>query len=63
MLLSGPGVRGRYGEAPSLTSLDDNDDLVATAPFEAYLGGVMEGWLGVPSSEVFDPEIAPMPLF
>jgi len=63
MLLSGPGASGRLGEAPSLTRRDDNDDLVATAPFEAYLGGVVEGWMGVPSSEIFDPSIAPMPLF
>ncbi|MFK8024541.1 MAG: DUF1501 domain-containing protein [Ilumatobacter sp.] len=53
MLLSGPGVNGVLGEAPSLTRLDDNDDLIATVPLESYLGGVVESWLGVPADEIF----------
>lgn len=60
MLLSGPGTNRRLGEAPSLTDLDDNDDVKASVPFEAYLGGVVEGWLGVPAAEVFDREISPL---
>lgn len=60
MLLSGPDTNGRLGQAPSLTDLDDNDDLKASVPFEAYLGGVVEGWLGVPAAEIFDPTIAPL---
>jgi len=52
-LLSGPGTGGRRGDAASLTDRDDNDDLKATVPFETYLGGVVEGWLGVPAAEIF----------
>jgi uncharacterized protein (DUF1501 family) len=52
-MLSGPNTGGRRGEYPSLTDLDENDDLKATIPFESYLAGVVEGWLKVPSSEVF----------
>lgn len=63
MLLSGPATSGRFGDAPSLTDLDENDDLKATMAFESYLGGVVEGWLGVPASEIFDPAIAPLDLF
>lgn len=60
MLLSGPLTNGLAGARPSLTRRDDNDDLVATVPLEAYLGGVVESWLDVPSSEIFDPSIAPL---
>lgn len=63
MLLSGPGTSGRLGEPPSLVDRDENNDLKATVPFEAYLGGVVEGWLGVPASEIFNPKISPLPLF
>ncbi len=63
MLLSGPGTGAVLGEAPSLTRLDRNDDLVAPIRFEDYLGGVVEGWLGVPATEVFDDGGTPLELF
>ncbi len=53
MLVMGPVAPGVVGDHPSLTVIDDNDDLIATAPFDAYLGAVIEGWLGVPAAEVF----------
>ncbi len=58
-LLAGPVVAGRYGEHPSLTSLDENDNLVATLGLDSYYASVAEGWFGVPASELFDsaPEI------
>jgi len=61
-LLSGPGTGGRRGDAESLTDRDTNDDLKATAPFEMYLGGVVEGWLGVPAAEIFGSNDV-LPLF
>ncbi len=63
MLLSGPGTTGRFGEPATLTDLDRNDDLKANVAFESYLGGVVEGWLGVPSSELFDGSFTPLQLF
>jgi len=64
-MLSGPdtgeSLGWRHGELPSMTDLDDNDDVKATVPLEGYLGGVVEGWLGVPATEVF-PGTTPMPL-
>jgi uncharacterized protein (DUF1501 family) len=62
LLLSGPGTGGRLGELPSLTKLDDNNDLIATSAFESYLGGVVEGWLGVPATEVFGAGVEPLDL-
>lgn len=65
MFLSGPNTGAelgwRHGELPSLTDLDDNGDVKATVPLESYLGGVVEGWLGVPATEVF-ADSAPLPL-
>jgi uncharacterized protein (DUF1501 family) len=58
-LLLGPVNAGRYGEHPSLSDRDDNDDLIATMELEQYLGTVVEGWFGVPAGDVFDssPEV------
>lgn len=57
LMLSGPATGAtlgwRHGESPSLTDLDSNDDLKATVPLESYLGGVVEGWMGIPSDEIF----------
>jgi uncharacterized protein (DUF1501 family) len=63
LLLSGPGVGGRVGDEVSLTDRDDNDDLKATTSLESYIGGVVEGWLGIPASEIFDSSHTPMPIF
>ncbi|MEL6892784.1 MAG: DUF1501 domain-containing protein [Actinomycetota bacterium] len=62
MLITGPGMAGRHGEAPSYTDLDDNDDLRATVPVESYLGGVVQGWLGVPADEVVGSDHEPLDL-
>jgi uncharacterized protein (DUF1501 family) len=63
LLLSGPGTGGRVGEEVSLSDLDDNEDVKATASLESYLGGVVEGWFGVSASEIFDSAHTPMQLF
>lgn len=62
MLVMGPVGTGIVGSHPSLTDLDDNDDLIATARFDSYLGAVVEGWLGVPAAEVFPtaPDLLPL---
>lgn len=61
-LLIGPNSGARLGAAPSLIKFDDNDDFIATVAFESYLGGVVEGWLGIPASEVFSPGTEPLDL-
>jgi uncharacterized protein (DUF1501 family) len=55
MLLAGAVGAGIYGEAPSLTRLDEDDNLVATLGFDSYYGTAAERWLGVPASELFTP--------
>ena len=56
----------REGMAFAETVFNDNPtspdhDLIATATLESYIGGV-EGWLGVPASEIFESS-DPMSLF
>jgi uncharacterized protein (DUF1501 family) len=55
MLLAGAVSSGLFGEAPSLTRLDEDDNLVATAGLDSYFGTIAERWLGVPASELFTP--------
>jgi uncharacterized protein (DUF1501 family) len=60
MLLMGPVNPGRYGEHPSLDTLDDDGNLVATMPFDQYYATVAEGWFEVPASEVLDVDVGPI---
>jgi len=54
LFVVGEGVAGGlYGEQPSLTSLDNNKNLIRTVDFREVYSTVLDGWLGkVPSSEV-----------
>ncbi len=58
-MLIGPVSAGRHGEPPSLTQLDESDNLVATVGLDSYYATVAEGWFGVPASELFTtvPEV------
>ncbi len=51
-LVLAPGATGRVGELPSLTALDENDNLDTTVPVDNYLATLAEDWLGVPAAEV-----------
>lgn len=57
-----PGDDAVLGQAPSLTRLDDHGDQIASMPFEDYLAGAVEGWLGVPATDVFGPGVEPLQL-
>ena len=59
-LLIGPVVPGRYGEAPSLTDRDDNDNLKATVGFDQYYATIAEHWFGVPASDLLDADVRPI---
>lgn len=41
---------GFHGEAPSLTALDEQDDLIFTTDFRRVYASVLEEWLGLPSA-------------
>jgi uncharacterized protein (DUF1501 family) len=59
----GPGVKGgRYGESPSLTVLDDHDNLVHTVDYRAMYATALQGWLGVDAEAVLGKGFAPLPL-
>ncbi len=60
-MLMGPVNAGLYGEHPSLSALDENNDLVATAGFDQYYATVANGWFGVPAGDVLNgnPEALP----
>ena len=52
MFLIGNAVRGgHYGERPSLTELDADDNLVFTTDFRRVYATAIEQWLGLPSAE------------
>ncbi len=52
-LLMGPGVRGgRYGEPPSLASLDPAGNVTHTVDFRSAYATVLDGWLGVDADTV-----------
>jgi uncharacterized protein (DUF1501 family) len=52
MFAIGPGVRvGVYGDAPSLTSLDQGD-LRYTVDFRSIYATVLENWFGMPSQRI-----------
>ncbi|MGB8859080.1 MAG: DUF1501 domain-containing protein [Ilumatobacteraceae bacterium] len=59
-MLIGPVNPGLYGEHPSLTELDENDDLIATMGFDQYYASVAEGWFGVPAGDLLNG--APSPI-
>jgi len=59
-MLMGPVNSGMYGEHPSLTSLDDNQNLIATMGFDQYYATVAEGWFGVPARDVLNGSPGPI---
>ena len=53
-------VEPRNGEAPSLRSLDDDGNLVATIGMDAYYATLAESWFGVPAADVLPGSVAPL---
>ncbi len=46
-----PVKGGHYGQAPSLTALDEGDNLVFTTDFRRVYATMIDGWLGCPDAE------------
>ncbi|HWQ39470.1 MAG TPA: DUF1501 domain-containing protein [Burkholderiales bacterium] len=64
MYLIGKRVKGgHYGSVPSLTALDEGDNLVFTTDFRRVYATVIEGWLGADSAQVLRGRFEPFPVF
>jgi uncharacterized protein (DUF1501 family) len=65
MFVVGKTVRGgHYGERPSLTRLDEGDNLVYTTDFRRVYATVIQGWLGVSrTDELLRGRFEPFPIF
>ena len=64
MYLVGHGVRGgHYGVPPSLTQLDEGDNLRHTTDFRRVYASVIEGWLGGDAQQVLRGRFEPFPIF
>jgi uncharacterized protein (DUF1501 family) len=46
-----PAKGGHYGQPPSLTELDEGDNLVFTTDFRRVYASVIDGWLGCRDTE------------
>lgn len=59
-MLLGPVRAGPYGEFPSLTKLNDNNEPIATVSFDHYYATVAQSWFGVPASDVLHGNVSPI---
>jgi len=60
----GPAVKGgRFGEPPSLTSLDRTGNLVHTTDFRSLYATLLDGWLGVEAAVILGDDFPTLPLF
>lgn len=63
-LLIGPGVAGgRYGDAPSLTALDQAGNLVPTVDYRSVYASVLDGWLESDADSILAGTWERLPLF
>ena len=65
MLMIGKPVRGgHYGDLPSLTELDEGDNLRHTTDFRRVYATAIDGWLGYKGAdEVLGGDFATLPIF
>lgn len=59
-----PVQGGHYGTPPSLTELDDGDNLIFTTDFRRVYASVIEGWLGYPdAADILNGRFDTLPMF
>ena len=65
MFMAGKPVKGgHYGKAPSLTELDDGDNLIHTTDFRRTYATAIDGWLGIGNAnKVLKGDFDPFPIF
>lgn len=54
---------GRYGESPSLTRFDADDNLVHTVDFRSVYASVLDDWLGTDHETILRGRFETLPLF
>jgi uncharacterized protein (DUF1501 family) len=65
MFVAGKNVKGgRYGTVPSLTQLDEGDNLIYTTDFRRVYATMISGWLGVQNTAaILNGNFEPFPMF
>ncbi len=65
MFAIGNGVKGgHFGKPPSLTKLDDTDNLIHTTDFRQVIASVIEDWLQYPNAaDVLNGKFSGVPIF
>lgn len=64
MYVIGQPVRGgHYGTRPSLTQLDEGDNLIHTTDFRRVYASVIDGWLGADAQQVLRGRFEGFPIF
>lgn len=64
MYVIGQAVRGgHYGALPSLTKLDEGDNLIHTTDFRRVYASLIEGWLGADAQKVLRGRFETFPIF
>ena len=64
MYVIGQPVRGgHYGTLPSLTQLDEGDNLIHTTDFRRVYASLIEGWLGADAQQVLRGRFEGFPIF
>lgn len=64
MMIIGGGVRGgHYGQLPSLTELNDLDNLIHTTDFRRVYATVLGDWLGAPDEGILKGSFKKFPIF
>ena len=63
VLIGTPISGGRYGEAPSLSNLDQRGNLLHTVDFRGVYASVLDGWLEAPASELLGGAFETLPLW
>ncbi|MDP7305164.1 MAG: DUF1501 domain-containing protein, partial [Pirellulaceae bacterium] len=61
MFLFGSGVKpGVHGKQPSLTDLDDRNNLKMQVDFRGVYASILEKWLGTPSEPILEKKYPPV---
>jgi uncharacterized protein (DUF1501 family) len=64
MYVIGQAVRGgHYGTLPSLTKLDEGDNLIHTTDFRRVYASLIEGWLGADAQQILRGRFEGFPIF